>query len=383
MKPVDSSQAFVLNGKRYSFTPSHVAKAVQNQPPRRIDKYQVLVEGVQYPPKQVVERLTGVEPINFTTMDAQRILKKLGYVAEIARRPNGSASAEDRTLSEQYFEHYLLSNGYVQFEFEPSLPGTTRKPDYRLTVGTDQALLEVKQFLFSDKDRGFPSEGRLRGAAVDPYTPIRQKIDDAREKFKGLKDGVCCLVLFNENKPLVTLDWEMVYGAMLGNIMVSIPLNRTTQRPDYSEASWGFGRNGKCKPDMNTTISAIIVLEDLKLGERRFRCHMTKLMREASRKFSWGEIFELEGLERDKARGTECDSQIHQWRVIVNENPWAHKKLNRDFFCGRFDERYGDRNEDGSIERIFVGEAVEELESLERDYPPFGANFRSLAEIRK
>jgi hypothetical protein len=106
-------------------------------------------------------------------------------------------------------------------------------------------------------------------------------------------------------------------------------------------------------------------------------------MHDANRKFTWNEIFELEGLERDRARGTERDSQIHQWRVVVHENPWAQKHLNRGLFCGRFDERYGDRNEDGIIERIFVGEAVEELESLERDYPPFGANLHSLATIRR
>lgn len=383
MKPTEPIQLFRLNGKRYSFVRSQVEKAVHNQTPRRIDKYQVLVAGAYYPPKQVIERLTEVEPISFTTMDAQRILKKFGYVVEVANQAGEEKSAEGRTLSEQYFEHYLQSNGFFHFEFEPSLPGTTRKPDYRLQIGSNQVLFEVKQLQFSNKDLGFPQGAGIRGRAVDPYAPIRQKIDDAREKFKGLKDEVCCLVLFNENKPIVDLNWQMVYGAMLGNIYVSTPLNRKFSELNESEITWGLGLNGKCTPNMNTTISAVVTLEPLMLGERRFRCHMSKLIGEANPKFKWDEIFALERLERDKARGTERDFTNIQWRVVVHENPWARNKLNRDLFKGRFDERYGDHNENGSIQRIFAGEAVQELESLERDYPLFGANLRNLAQRDK
>jgi len=380
MKPAAPIQSFVLNGKRYRFAHSQVAEAVKNQPPRRIDKYKVAVEGVEYPPKQVVERLTGVEPINFTTMDAQRILKKLGYVTDIARRSDGGESVEDRNLSEQYFEYYLQTNGYHSFEYQPTHAGTTRKPDYRLTVGSEQILLEVKEFTVSKKDFSrFPDSGVVRGGAFDPYAPIRQKIDYAREQFNGLKDAVCCLVLFNENKPLVDLNWQMIYGAMLGNITWNVPFNPTTQEFDDSQTTTGFGRNGKCSPSQNRTISAVIVLEALMLGERRFRCHMSRAMGDKSdHKLSWDEIFELERLERDKARGTERDSAIVQWRVIVHENPWARNKLSRSLFCGRFDERFGDPDESGSIRRIFAGDAVLELESLEQECPASGAGFRRL-----
>jgi hypothetical protein len=367
----DAIQFFVLNGKRYGFNRVQVSEAVRNRDPRRIDKYSVEVDGVHFPPKQVVELLTGIEPINFTTMDAQRILKRLGYLSSVASRAKGQ-SEEDRTLSEQYFEYYLRTNGYSGIEFEPQLPETSRRPDYRVTVGDKGILLEVKEFQASDKDlNGFPNVNGIRGGAYDPYAPIRQKIDDAREKFKGIKEKTCCLVLFNENKPLVDLNWQIVYGAMLGPIAVSIPFNSETEAFDHLQSKDVFNGNGKCGPRHNTKISAVIVLEPLLLGERRFRCHINKLRREmGDRKLSWEEVFELERTERDRARGTDRDASIIQWRVVILENPWAPNQLDRGLFCGRFDERYGDRDQDGTIQRIFAGEAVEEIEMLEREHPP-------------
>jgi hypothetical protein len=50
-------------------------------------------------------------------------------------------------------------------------------------------------------------------------------MDAAREKFKTLKKYCCCLVLYNYNKPLVLMDWHHIYGAMLGNIGFSVPLD--------------------------------------------------------------------------------------------------------------------------------------------------------------
>src|ERR1700741_191103 len=92
----DQIQSFVLNGKRLSYSRSQVLAAVKNQIPRRIDKYKVAIDGVEFPPKQVLELLTGIEPINFTTMDAQRVLKKLGFSSQVAVRAQAGPSTEDR-----------------------------------------------------------------------------------------------------------------------------------------------------------------------------------------------------------------------------------------------------------------------------------------------
>ena len=368
----DQTQSFVLNGKRYACSHSQVMAAVKDQIPRRIDKYKVVINSVEFPPKQVLELLTGIEPINFTTLDAQRVLKKLGFPSQTALQAPAGPSVEDHTLSEQIFEQYLRINGYPEPEFEPALAHTNRRPDYRVTLGSEQLLFEVKEFNFSKEDsaRYKVNANGIGGGAYDPYVRIRQKIDDAREKFAGIKDHVCCLVLFNQEKPLVDLNWLMVYGAMLGPVAVSIPFNPSIGEFDSSQARDVFGGKGKCGPNHNTGISAVLVLEPLLLGERRFRCHYNKLRSEmADRKPNWDELFEMERTERERALGTERDPGLIQWRVVVHENPWASNPLDRGLFCSRFDERYGDRDHDGSIQRIFAGDAVKEIEALEEEYP--------------
>jgi hypothetical protein len=369
----DQIQSFVLNGNRLGYSRSQVLAAVKNQIPRRIDKYKVAIDGVEFPPKQVLELLTGIQPINFTTMDAQRVLKKLGFSSQVAVQAQAGPSTEDRTRSEMIFEDYLRINGYPEPEFEPSLAQTNRRPDYRVTLGNEQLLFEVKEFNFSKEDsvryRQVNGNG-IGGGAYDPYVRIRQKIDDAREKFAGIKSQVCCLVLFNQEKPLVDLNWQMVYGAMLGPVAVSIPFNPTIGKFDSSQARDVFGGKGKCGPSHNTTLSAVLVLEPLLLGERRFRCHYNRLRNEmVNQRPTWDELFEMERAEREKALGTERDPGLIQWRVVVHENPWASNPLDRSLFCSRFDERHGDLDHDGTIQRIFAGDAVEEIEALEEEYP--------------
>ena len=366
----EKQQIFVLNGKRFSCSRSQVFAAVKDQVPRRIDKYKIAIHGVEFPPKQVLELLTGMEPISFTTMDAQRVLKKLGFSSLVASQAPAGPSVEDRTLSEQIFEGYLEINGYPKPEYEPALPQTSRRPDYRVTFGSNQLLFEVKEFSFSKEDSARFSGPGIRGGAYDPYKRIRQKIDDARVKFSGINDQVCCLVLFNQEKPLVDLNWHMVYGAMLGPVAVSIPFNPSSGEFDSSQSKNVFSGNGKCSPNQNTTLSAVLVLEPLLLGDRRFRCHYNKLRREiVDHKPTWPELFELERVEREKARGTERDPNLVQWRVVVHENPWASNPLDRSLFCSRFDERYGDENHDGAISRFFAGDAVKEIEALEEENP--------------
>ena len=59
----------------------------------------------------------------------------------------------------------------------------------------------------------------------DPYPPLREKIDTARDTFSKLKQHCCCLVLYTVDTPLILLDWQHVCGAMLSNLGWSVPLD--------------------------------------------------------------------------------------------------------------------------------------------------------------
>src|SRR5690606_9643722 len=110
-----------------------------------------------------------------------------------------------KTKSEYLFEGYLRAHGHSDFEFEKEISGTTRRPDYAVPFAGADVLCEVKEL------RGKPQEYQPGFGSFDPYTPLREKIEACRKKFKDLHSHCCCLVLFNRDKPLVLLDWQHIY----------------------------------------------------------------------------------------------------------------------------------------------------------------------------
>ena len=72
-------KAFRLGGEQYRLSRSDVEKKMRDVQPKPVGKYQVLVSGVFYPPKQVIAETLGKELVSFTTMDATRVLSALGF----------------------------------------------------------------------------------------------------------------------------------------------------------------------------------------------------------------------------------------------------------------------------------------------------------------
>ena len=70
---------FTVGGESYEFESEDVEKAMRGQAPEMIHKYAVDVGGMAYPPKQVFASMTGRDRQSFTTMEAQRVLGRLGY----------------------------------------------------------------------------------------------------------------------------------------------------------------------------------------------------------------------------------------------------------------------------------------------------------------
>lgn len=114
-----------------------------------------------------------------------------------------------KTEGEQAFEAYLASVG-LAFGFEEKVPGTTKRPDYRVDLEGEPAYFEVKQ---SDPQ---PSDSHLGCGFFDPYRPVREKINAARKQLQGPKGASCSLVLYNNHTPLIFLDPPTVYGPCSG-----------------------------------------------------------------------------------------------------------------------------------------------------------------------
>jgi hypothetical protein len=82
---------FQIAGQLVELEAGTVERAVDSVHPDPVREHYVIVGARRYPPKQVLNLVTGIDRADFTTHQARRILKRLGFVA--ARRPQRDAEA--------------------------------------------------------------------------------------------------------------------------------------------------------------------------------------------------------------------------------------------------------------------------------------------------
>jgi hypothetical protein len=70
---------FILRGKQYQLSRADVERATVNLQPKPGEKYVVEIGGARFPPKQLLAESLKISASTFTTIDANRILGKLGF----------------------------------------------------------------------------------------------------------------------------------------------------------------------------------------------------------------------------------------------------------------------------------------------------------------
>lgn len=273
-----------------------------------------------------------------------------------------------KTISEQLFETYLRSHGLNEFDYEPEIAGTTRHPDYRVSLAELEIFFEVKGFE--------PREPIPAAGSCDPYSPIRSKINEAQKQLHPLKGQMCGIVLADPHSPFIFLEPMEIYGGMLGNLGITMPFDVEAGAFDSERATQAFLSGGKmirykdgdAIAPQNTTISAVCVLGAVSEGSRLG-------IRIANWERKMGQSRTLESVldMAVEAHGTEADASVHRLRLQVYENPYAVAPLAEAFGMGPWDERFGVR--DGCLLRVFAGlslaafEADERASGLERPDP--------------
>jgi len=92
-----TAKAVQISGQQFDLDPRRIVRAVSRALPEPVRDHYVVIEGRRYPPKQVIALATGLDRADFTTHQARRILRRLGFTA--ARRgtqPTPSAGAAPR-----------------------------------------------------------------------------------------------------------------------------------------------------------------------------------------------------------------------------------------------------------------------------------------------
>jgi hypothetical protein len=70
---------FILRGTAYELTKQEVEKKMIGVTPQVPRIYYVEINGMKYPPKQVLSKILKLGRVEFTTMDAANILRRIGF----------------------------------------------------------------------------------------------------------------------------------------------------------------------------------------------------------------------------------------------------------------------------------------------------------------
>lgn len=70
---------FILKGRVYLLDKGSIEKKMENIQPELVRQYYVEVNKRKYPPKQIISMTLGLGKVEFTTMDAVNILRRLGF----------------------------------------------------------------------------------------------------------------------------------------------------------------------------------------------------------------------------------------------------------------------------------------------------------------
>ncbi len=256
-------------------------------------------------------------------------------------------STAPQTPGEAAFEAYLRSQGITDFIHEKPFPGKSKRPDYSVTLVGREHLFEVKDIDSEPPGPGF--------GFWDPYGPIREKIDQARKKFKEFKDYPCSLVIHLTHGFALIDDPKVIYGAMHGDPAIEFLMDKEKGRLVPDSQREVFTKDGRMtqphwKGPQNTTINAIIALRGVRIGEKRF---VHEYLAQFGGDDAYAHLGDDVGYDKTEiGRG-----------VVVFENVHARVPLDRQLFRGRFDERWGADGD--AVTRIFAGPGVLECDALD------------------
>ncbi len=230
-----------------------------------------------------------------------------------------------KTISEEFFERYLESQGFA-FEFEKQYEGKSRRPDYTVAIEGKAYLFEVKEFE--------PGDMPLGTSQFDPYPPIRAKIDAARKKFKEFEGFPCCLVLHNKCAFVMTERPYVMLGAMYGDAGFKLPFDRKLGKTAGDPEAAFLGRGKMIRPHWkepeNRRISAILTLRHYPVGKRRYS--------------RWWEGIQAQiragTIDPDVVPEPDFDFGELGLGVVVWDNAYAESLLPLDVFRGPYDERW-------------------------------------------
>jgi hypothetical protein len=177
-----------------------------------------------------------------------------------------------KTKSESLFEGFLAANN---LPFEKIEEDTAPRPDYRVSVGGNAIIFELKELAEDEhfgivKDSSYP---HIKSSSRTLGDHIRRRIESSKKQIQfGAKQGIPSVLLIYNNIDPVFQDFgtepmdftTAIYGAY------TILINRENR----TASDWFNGKDQMLQESKNTSFSAVGHLSD-RSGKRRSRSTKT------------------------------------------------------------------------------------------------------------
>jgi hypothetical protein len=189
-----------VGGRDFNLTKREVETRMEGVDPELIQKHMLEVNGQMFPPKQVLGHVTGWERTSFTTMEAQRVLTRIGFVCTETR--SGAVRQAGHFVLDTVRDSVrqpMIAHGDAQFQggFSAAAGITLRNIQRRLDGFREQmkgpGLSQAEQAIYAHMDE-LKSEIEAdcdrfwRGSGVDwrPLRPVAKGVlrhaDEANEE---------------------------------------------------------------------------------------------------------------------------------------------------------------------------------------------------------
>lgn len=188
-----------VGGRDFDLTKQEVEACMIGEEPELIRKHMVEVNGQMFPPKQVLGHVTGWDRITFTTLEAQRVLTRIGFVCTEARAGgireasqfvmDAVSDSVQGTVSDhgdaQFVRGFSAASGIMMRQIQKKLDGLREQMKGKGLSQADQAVYahldELKNEIEADCDRFW------RGSGVNwrPLKPVAKAVVRRAEEMRS------------------------------------------------------------------------------------------------------------------------------------------------------------------------------------------------------
>ena len=165
----------IIGGRPFSFTSEEIERRMRGVHPEPIREHLVEMLNTVYPPKQVLATVSGWDRTSFTTMEAQRVLTRAGFVC---RRAGDDDEGRRGWVLDQPADDYAESTAAAE-----ALDARLARVETALTVAQ-----EAIASLVSRVEKLESSAGAHGVAAAAPGSEASEEREGRMSKYDPLRD---------------------------------------------------------------------------------------------------------------------------------------------------------------------------------------------------